>query len=260
MPFDWLVRSLPWSDLRCLWGGGGRAPTIPRRNDGSAAWGRGCGRWQHGDRHGPCGRAGDSRRSSIRWRWRGLGVGLGCGFGRWPGGLRQQENIPEVAQQLARGMPQAVIADLVEAGRQDVLEEAPDELVAGHGLRALAVGGAVLVAIGHRGVVDGQDAVVGDGDAEGVAGEIVERCLLSLAPWRDVNDPGDLPDMGRQVGGRAEPGEGVAEAGAGQGGERRLWEQKGLAGGMPDGAVIGQAAAGDEAVNVRVEAPTPIIP
>src|ERR1700720_1399889 len=40
-------------------------------------------------------------------------------------------------------------------------------------------------------VVDGQDAVVGDGDAEGVAGEIVEGGLLSLAPWRDVNDPGD---------------------------------------------------------------------
>ena len=30
----------------------------------------------------------------------------------------------------------------MEAGRQDVLEEAPDELVAGHGLLALAVGGA----------------------------------------------------------------------------------------------------------------------
>src|SRR6516162_4379696 len=153
------------------------------------------------------------RATARRWRGLGVGAGLGCGFGRWPGGLRQQENIAEVAQQLARGMPQAVIADLVEAGRQDVLEEAPEELVAGHGLLALAVGGAVLAAIGYGLVVDGQDAVVGDGDAEGVAGEIVERGLLSLAPWRDVNDPGDLPDMGRQVGVRAEPGEGIAEAG-----------------------------------------------
>src|SRR5215475_1581496 len=193
------------------------------------------------------------RATARRWRGLGVGVGLGCGFGRWPGGLRQQENIPEVAQRLARGMPLAVIADLVEAGRQDVLEEAPDELVAGDGLLALAVGGAVLVAVGYSGVVDGQDAVVGDGDAEGVAGEIVECGLLSLAPWRDVNDPGDLPDMGRQAGAWAEPGEGVAEAGGGKGGECRLWEQKRLAGGMPDGAVIGQSAAGDEAVNVRVE-------
>ena len=45
--------------------------------------------------------------------------------------------------------------------------------VAGDGFLTLAVGGAVLVAIGHGLVVDGQDAVVGDGDAEGLAGEIV---------------------------------------------------------------------------------------
>ena len=129
--------------------------------------------------------AGVAMRATAR-RWRGLGVGvrLGSGgFGRWAGGLRQQEKVPQVAQRFAaRGMPQAVIADLVEAGWQDVLEEAPDELVAGDGFLALAVGGAVLVAIGHGLVVDGQDAVVGDGDTEGVAGEIVERGLLSLAP------------------------------------------------------------------------------
>ena len=34
--------------------------------------------------------------------------------------------------------------------------------------------------------------------------------------------------MGRQVGVRAEPSEGIAEAGAGKGGERRLREQKRL--------------------------------
>src|SRR5215472_13532826 len=101
------------------------------------------------------------RATARRWRGLGVGVGLGSGgFGGWAGGLRQQENIPQVAPRLAaRGMPQAVIADLVEAGRQDVLEEAPDELVAGDGFGALAVGGTVLVAIGHGLVVDGQDAV-----------------------------------------------------------------------------------------------------
>src|SRR6201984_292244 len=207
--------------------------------------------------------AGGAMRATAR-RCRGLGVGvrLGSGgFGRWAAGLRQQEKVPQVAQRFAaRGMPQAVIADLVEAGRQDVLEEAPDELVAGDGFLALAVGGAVFVAIGHGLVVDGQDAVVGDGDAEGVAGEIVEGGPLSLAPWRDVNDPGDLPDMGRKVGVRAEPGEGVAEAGAGAGGERRFGEEEGLAGGMPGGAVIGQSAAGNQAMNVRMAEPSLMMP
>src|SRR6201989_3712824 len=104
--------------------------------------------------------AGLAMRATAR-RWRGLGVGVRLGSGacgRWAGGLRQQEKIPEVAHRCAaRGMPQAVIADLVEAGWQDMLEEAPDELVAGHGFLALAVGGAVLVAIGHDLLVDGRD-------------------------------------------------------------------------------------------------------
>jgi hypothetical protein len=67
MPADWLVRSLRWGDVRGFWGGAGRAPTIARRNGEGTEWGRRCGRRQHADRHGPCGRAGDSRRSSVRW-------------------------------------------------------------------------------------------------------------------------------------------------------------------------------------------------
>ena len=59
--------------------------------------------------------------------------------------------------------------------------------------------------------------------------------------------------MGRQIGGRAEPGEGVAEAGTGQGGERRFGKQESPAGGMPSGAILGQSTAGDQAVDVGME-------
>jgi hypothetical protein len=71
------------------------------------------------------------RATARRWRGARVGVRFGCGgFGRRAGGLRQQEKVFQVAQRLAaRGMPQAVIADLVEAGRQDVLEEAPDKFL-----------------------------------------------------------------------------------------------------------------------------------
>ena len=104
-------------------------------------------------------------------------------IGRSLGRLLQQENIAQVAELVASGgVPQAVIADFVEACGQDMLEKAADELVTGYRFFALAIGRAVLVAVGHGGVVDGQDAVVGDGDAEGVAGEIIERGLLALAP------------------------------------------------------------------------------
>ena len=66
--------------------------------------------------------------------------------------------------------------------------------------------------------------------------------------------------MGRKVGVRAEPGEGVAEASAGAGGERRFGEEEGLSGGMPGGAVIGQSAAGNQAMNVRIYAGRRIMP
>ena len=117
-------------------------------------------------------------------------------------------------------MPQAVISDLVEAGWQDVLEKAADELMSLERLRAIAIGRSVLVAEGDGLIIDGEDAPVGDGDAEDIAGEIFERGLFTLAPRGDVDHPGDLPDMVRQIGLWAEPDESVAEASASQGGER----------------------------------------
>lgn len=167
---------------------------------------------------------------AAAWRWRGLGVGgrlghLGDGpFRRRFGWLLQQKGIPQVAGMVAAGgMPQAIIANLVEAGWQDVLEKAPDELVAGHGLVAMAIGRPVLVAEGDGLGVDGQDAVVGDADAESVASEIIERGLLSLAPRRDMDDPGCPPDMARQIDIRAEPGEGVLGNGRGPGWRAPAW-------------------------------------
>src|SRR6516162_8916504 len=92
-------------------------------------------------------------------------------------------------------MPQAVIADFVEAGREDVLEKASNEFVAGHCFLALAVGCPILVSVGDGLVVDGQHAVVGDGDAEGVAGEIVERRWCALAPGRGGTAQGVWPEL-----------------------------------------------------------------
>ena len=53
----------------------------------------------------------------------------------------------------------------MEPGRQDVLEEAAVELVAGHGFGALASGCPVVVSEGYGVVAEVEDAAVGDGDA-----------------------------------------------------------------------------------------------
>ncbi len=72
------------------------------------------------------------------------------------------------------GMPQAEVADLVQALGQDVLEEATQELRTGDAGGPPPVGFAMLVADGDGLVVETDDAGVGDGDAEDVACEVVE--------------------------------------------------------------------------------------
>src|ERR1700691_1577884 len=91
------------------------------------------------------------------------------------------------------GMPEAEVADLMQTLRQDVLEEAAHELLAGDTAHPPAVGFAMLVADGDRLIVEGDDAGIGDGDAEDIAGEIIEHGLLALAPGRAMDDPGLRP-------------------------------------------------------------------
>ena len=78
----------------------------------------------------------------------------------------------------------------MQALGQDVLEEAAHELLPGDPAHPPSVGFALLVADGDGLIVEADDAGIGDGDAEDVAGEVVEHGLLALAPGRAVDDPG----------------------------------------------------------------------
>src|SRR3984957_19641525 len=100
-------------------------------------------------------------------------------------------------------MPEAEVADLVQAGREDVLEEAAHELMALQGAGAAARRFAVLVANGDGALIERHDAGIGDGGAEDVAGEIAQHGLGAVAPVGDVDHPGLGPSgAGRdQVGG-----------------------------------------------------------
>src|SRR5208337_2220608 len=92
-----------------------------------------------------------------------------------------------------RWMPEAEIADLVEAARQHVLEEAAHEFHAAEAAGSQAACLAFLVLDGDRFVVETDDAGVGESDAKDVAGEIVENGLFAAAPAGDVEDPGPVP-------------------------------------------------------------------
>src|SRR6202035_2783317 len=96
---------------------------------------------------------------------------------------------------------QSVVADAVEARRQDVDQESADELGGSecHDLLALATfGPIVLPSEGDAGAVAGNQSAIGDGDAVGIARQIgqhgvwpAERALgidhpFGAAQWREI--------------------------------------------------------------------------
>ena len=91
------------------------------------------------------------------------------------------------------GGEKAVVTDLVKTAGEDMLQETADELHHRQGHRLPYLFPGILVAEGNLAVISGKDAIVGDGDAVDVTGEILEDFLCSLDTGLTVNDPFDLP-------------------------------------------------------------------
>src|ERR1700688_3466999 len=151
------------------------------------------------------GRRGTTRRPSV-----GGAVSRGLvGSASLRGGLSRSDAFEfqqeaRLSGEMAFGrMPEAEVADLVQAGREDVLEEAAHELMALQGAGLPARRFAVLVANGDGALIERHDAGIGDGGAEDVAGEIAQHRLGALAPVGDVDHPGLGPSgAGRDQVGR----------------------------------------------------------
>jgi hypothetical protein len=84
---------------------------------------------------------------------------------------------------------EAVVADADEALGEDVKQETPDELGNGQAQGSRSTTAVVLEAEGHPGVIDVKQPVVRDGDAVGVAGEVLQDVLGLLEGWLGVDDP-----------------------------------------------------------------------
>ena len=95
------------------------------------------------------------------------------------------------------------MADAMETSRQDVHQEAADELVGRQchaGVAARPFDPVVLVFEGDAGLVNGDQAAIGDGDAMGVARQIGQHRLGSAERTLGIDDPLD-PAQRRQIGG-----------------------------------------------------------
>ena len=96
---------------------------------------------------------------------------------------------------------EAEVADAAEPFRQDVEQEATDELVGveRHHL-GLVVGAIILPAEADATVLAGEEPAVGDRDAMGVAAEIVEHLLRPAEGTLGVDDPFDVAQRLKMAG------------------------------------------------------------
>jgi hypothetical protein len=103
-------------------------------------------------------------------------------------------------------------------------------------------------------IIEGDDPGIGDGDAKNVAREVIEHGLLALAPTGNMNNPRFGPggiirrDQIGTFGCQQSP-----EFAAHKLSEGRIRNEKGVAGRMPVAAICGNAAPGNQAMDVGVK-------
>jgi hypothetical protein len=92
------------------------------------------------------------------------------------------------------------MADADQTLRQDVKKKSAQELICrnGHDLLLAAVS-IVPPAEGDAMVLKGHETMVGDGDAMGVASQIVENMFGAAEGWLGVDDPVLLAEFPKEV-------------------------------------------------------------
>jgi hypothetical protein len=141
--------------------------------------------------------------------WAGVGGRMVIGFerGRWrrfgrcPFRVGSEKRAAAFDRSLAPAVgEEAVGADADEVDGEDVEEEAACELAGFKGHGPLLVGmGVVLPGEGHGVRIDGEEAMVGDGDAVGVSGQVLERLLGSAEGRFRVDAPVAALRLGEQT-------------------------------------------------------------
>src|SRR5262245_55502649 len=121
----------------------------------------------------------DDHAAAATWTCRLVVIASIAGLSFWPSPSAQFARARRVCGAGGSGA-QAVVADAVEARRQDVDEESADDLVCGecHALVSIsALDSVVLPLEGDAVLVECDQAAIGDGNAVGIAGEIGQHRL-----------------------------------------------------------------------------------
>ena len=111
----------------------------------------------------------------------GSHIGHRHGRARLGGRFEHQQQSGTLLERTLGVVPQAVVARLVKTFGQNVHQEPTQELYTGQAAGSPLVRLAVLVPERHVGCVHGDDSGVGDRDAEGIASEVLQHGLLTVA-------------------------------------------------------------------------------
>ena len=145
--------------------------------------------------------------------------------------------------------PEAVIADLREAAREDMLEKPAEELRTGERGAADLTGTVVAVTEGDLAVVDAFDPAVGDGDAKQVTAQIGQDGGAGAGRLA-VNDPVGVPNFRRGLIEESGAVQGIADFGAEDGRESADRDEEAAAPGRNPTAIGSESARTDEHVDV----------
>lgn len=201
----------------------------------------------HGEDHeGAAGRAAVLARSGRRER----------GDMGWRGGEREESPCEREEGGAELRGEEAVVSDLDEAFREDVEEEAVDEDEGREGGSGPRQGGAIFDAEGDLVIVDVEDTVVGDGDAEDVGSEVREHFMTGTGGCA-VDDPFEAtgPDPGMDEVEEAEGSEFGLETEFDAGGKGLVREEPVVvAVGNPAIVARGEGAGGDDEMDMDMVA------
>jgi hypothetical protein len=122
----------------------------------------------------------------------------------------QESGAPAIGQEAER-------ADADKAARQDVEQEAAQELLRTERHHSLLITvGIILPTESNLVMLESQEAMVGDGYAMGIAGEIAEHMMGTAEGGLGVDDP-VLPEQGAQEGAEGlVVGQGLKSSGEGE--------------------------------------------
>ena len=131
----------------------------------------------------------------------------------WLGRIGACRHAEQRAATFERSTPSAVgeeseVADAHQSAGQNVKQETAQELMSGnsHDLLLAAVS-IVPPAEGDAIVLEGHEAMVGDGDAMGVAGQVVEHMFGAAKGWLGVDHPVLPVQLPKEVGEAAGSGQ-----------------------------------------------------